>query len=63
MTMMIMDNALIIVHLCFWQSVEELYDLAEQCVLRTPEGCKQLLSISTDAWAALLRICYSFSFI
>jgi len=49
MTMMIMDNALIIVHLCFWQSVEELYDLAEQCVLRTPEGCKQLLSISTDA--------------
>jgi len=25
--------------------VNELYELAEQIVLRTPEGCKELLSV------------------
>ena len=32
-------------YLWCWQSVNELYELAEQIVLRTPEGCKELLSV------------------
>jgi len=31
-----------------WQSVNELYDLAEKMVMRTEQGCKELLSVADN---------------